>query len=251
MTSKTTFNKWKALGEKHLADCLNLETPGAAGVVRGFFYDVWLPLARRDGIAHAVALNVTGDLYDAAVEYVRNCRPIGGARVLIDEYWRCAMPATEDKFHSEENRGAERAAVASVAYNTTRIVLHTCGFLAAFKAWCGTLCLAVPATFTHEVCKAFGVGSTAVGNMTLVGSQLAALINLPAAVATILDEHGVTVVLSGYGEPVLDARHDYKKGDAYSDSPAKAAACAALVKQYNVRDYTLIKAVLDRLPWMT
>lgn len=250
MTSRTKFNKWKALGEKHLADYLPNEKPGVAGVARGFFYDVWLPLARREGLAHAVALNVSGDLYDAAVEYVRDRRPIGGARALIDEVWRCNMPATEDEFHSKENRGAEHAAVATVAYNTTRIVLHTCGFLAAFKAWCGSLCLSVPAPFTYEACKAFGVGSTAVGNMALVGSQLAALINLPAVFAQILDEHGVTVVLSGYGEPVLDARYDYKKGDAYSDSPAKAAACAALVKQYNVRDYTLIKAVLDRLPWM-
>lgn len=250
MTSRTTFNKWKVLGEKNLADCLPNEKPGVAGVVRGFFYDVWLPLARREGLAHAVALAVTDGLYDVAVEYVRNRRPIGGARALIDEVWRCSMPATEDEFHSEENRESEANAVRIIAHNVVRLSLGTCGFLNAFCVRYGVGGAVVIGVFAHELDKALGIRAAGMDTIFVSGERLATMLDLPAAFAQIFYDHEVHAVLSAYGEPALSAKYAYKEGEAYSDSPAKAAACAALVKQYNVCDYTLIKAVLDRLPWM-
>lgn len=250
MTSKTKFNKWKALGEKNLADLLTKEPPGVAGVARGFFYDVWLPLARRKGLAHAVALNATGGLNAEAVEYVRKCRPIGGARALIDDVWRCSMPATEDEFHSEANRAIENQTVAVTAHKMTRLMQGACGFHTAFTAWVGSKCVVPGSLFAHEVGKALGTPDEPYGTLRVHGARIAEILGLPEAFGTVLDDHSVHVVLSGYSEPVLGAEHDYKKGAAYSDSPAKAAACVALVKQYNVGDYTLVKAVLDRLPWM-
>lgn len=250
MPSKTTFNKWKALGEKNLVDYLPTEKPSVAGVIRGFFYDVWLPLARREGIAHAIASGVTDGLYDTAVEYVRNCRPIGGARALVDDLWRCSMPATEDEFHSDENRESEARSLDLIAHDTTRVVLGTCGFINAFCARYGVGGAVVVGVFAHEVDKALGIRAAGKDTIFVSGACLAEMLGLPAAFAQIFDDHEVHAVLSAYGEPALSAKYAYKEGEAYADSPAKAAACAALVKQYNVCDYTLIKAVLDRLPWM-